>query len=62
MPDQIHVFATLANCGSEEVKSDVQLSIDGDVIAVKSVTVPPAKLSENSETADATRALREINW
>jgi hypothetical protein len=40
-PDEINVFATLANYGSEEATCRVQLSLNADVRAVRSVAIPP---------------------
>lgn len=40
-PEEINVFATLANYGPGAAACDVQLSINNNVRAVKSVTVPP---------------------
>jgi hypothetical protein len=48
-PDEINVFATLANYSAEEINRDVQLSINEDVRAVRSVTVPPQKTDSNSD-------------
>jgi len=42
-PEEINVFATLANYGQEAVTSDVQLSINGNVHAVRSVNIPPRR-------------------
>ncbi len=39
-PEQVEVFASLTNYGVEPVTRDVQLAIDGNVHAVRSVTVP----------------------
>jgi len=39
-PDQIDVFASLANYGIEEVTRDVQLAIDGDVRTIRTVAIP----------------------
>jgi len=39
-PDEINVFASLANYGSTKVTCDVQLSINNDVRAIKTVTIP----------------------
>jgi hypothetical protein len=49
-PDEINVFATLANYGSEEINSDVQLSINSDVRAVRSFTIPPRNKNSGSDT------------
>ena len=42
-PEQVEVFASLANYGAEPVTRDVQLAIDGNVQAVRSVTIPAAR-------------------
>ena len=47
-PEEINVFATLANFGPDAAGCDVQLSINNNVRAVKSVTVPSA--IDNDET------------
>jgi hypothetical protein len=39
-PEQIDIFASLANYGTESVTRDVQLGINGDVRSVRSVTIP----------------------
>jgi len=39
-PADVEVFATVTNYGEQEVVTDVQLSLNGDVRAVRSVTVP----------------------
>ncbi|MBN2271661.1 MAG: VWA domain-containing protein [Sedimentisphaerales bacterium] len=39
-PDEVEVFATVANYDAEPVTTDVQLSVNDDVRAVKSVTIP----------------------
>ncbi len=38
--EQVEVFATVSNYGGEPVATDVQLSVDGDVRAIRSVTIP----------------------
>ncbi|MEJ2701202.1 MAG: VWA domain-containing protein [Sedimentisphaerales bacterium] len=48
-PEEINVFATLANYGPDAARCDVQLSINGDVRAVKSVTVPPQKAGDDAD-------------
>jgi len=50
-PEEINVFATLANYGPDAASRDVQLSINNDVRAVKSVTVPPRRAGDDAETA-----------
>jgi hypothetical protein len=42
-PEQVEVFASLANYGTGAVTRDVQLAVNGDVRAVRSVTIPPAQ-------------------
>ena len=49
-PDQVEVFATVANYGQTQVTCDVQLSFDNDVRAVRSVTIPPAKTDNASKS------------
>jgi len=39
-PDRVDVFATVVNYGVKPVTTDVQLGIDNDVLAVKTVTIP----------------------
>ena len=48
-PEQIEIFASLANYGVEPVTRDVQLGINGDVRAVRSVNIP----GRSAETEDA---------
>ncbi len=50
-PEQIEVFASLANYGAESVTRDVQLGVNGDVRAVRSVTVPGRQTDSESETS-----------
>ncbi len=45
-PEQVEVFASLANYGGTAVTRDVQLGVDGDVRAVRSVTIPAAQAGE----------------
>ncbi|MCF7955035.1 MAG: VWA domain-containing protein [Phycisphaerae bacterium] len=40
-PQQIDVFATVANYDTEMAVTDIQLSIDGDIQAVKNISLPP---------------------
>ena len=47
-PDEVNVFATLANYDAAPITCDVQLSINNNVRAVKSVTVPPLRVDESS--------------
>jgi len=48
-PDEVNVFATLANYGPAPITCDVQLSINNNVRAVKSVTVPPLRTDDSSD-------------
>ncbi len=48
-PDHVEVFATLINYGPDSVTSDVQLSINNNVHAVRSVTVPGKKIDDSTE-------------
>ena len=49
-PEEVNVFATLANYGPEAANCDVQLSINNNVRAVKSVAVPPRKVDVDADT------------
>jgi len=48
-PEEVNVFATLANYGATPVTCDVQFSINNNVRAVRSVTVPARSTDEASE-------------
>jgi hypothetical protein len=48
-PEEINVFATLANYDTAPITCDVQLSINNNVRAVKSVTVPPQRTDKSSD-------------
>ena len=39
-PEQLDIFASLANYNADEVTRDVQLAIDGDVRTIRTVTIP----------------------
>lgn len=45
-PEQVEVFASLENYGSEPVERDVQLGINGNVKAVRSVRIPGRETPE----------------
>ena len=47
-PDELNVFTTLANYDTKKTTCDIQLSINDDVQAIKTVTVPPRKTQNNS--------------
>jgi hypothetical protein len=49
-PEEVNVFATLANYCAEPITCDVQLSINNNVRAVKPVTVP-ARIADDSSDA-----------
>lgn len=48
-PDEVEIFATVANYDPEPVTTDVQLSINDDVRAVRSVSLPAAKGEDGSD-------------
>jgi len=50
-PEQVNVFATIANYHAEQLTCDVQLSINGDVSTVRPVTVPGREVSEAGNTS-----------
>jgi hypothetical protein len=45
-PEQVEVFASLENYGSEPVERDVQLGVNGNVHAVRSVQIPGREAAE----------------
>ena len=47
-PEEVDVFATVANYGDAVITHDVQLSINDNVRAVRSVTVPAAKSGQDA--------------
>jgi hypothetical protein len=49
-PENIEVFASLANYGTEAVTRDVQLGINGDVRAVRSITIPGCQTDSEGAT------------
>ena len=46
-PDEISVFATIANYDTAQTTCDVQLSINNNIQAIRAVTIPPQKTSDN---------------
>jgi len=48
-PDQVNIFATVANYTDEAIATDIQLSLDGDVRTVRTVTVPPRNTEGGSD-------------
>ncbi len=50
-PEQVEVFASLANYGTEQVTRDIQLAINGDVRAIRSVTIPARQTGTGAETS-----------
>jgi Mg-chelatase subunit ChlD len=48
-PEEVDVFASLANYSDASITSDVQLIVNGDVRAVRSVTIPPAGSGTGSD-------------
>ncbi len=48
-PEQVEVFSTVANYGASPVTCDVQLSVNADVRALKSVTIPAKSAVDGSE-------------
>jgi len=45
-PEQVEVFASLENYGSEPVERDVQLGINGNVRAVRTIRIPARETTE----------------
>jgi len=50
-PEQVEVFTSLANYGPTQVTRDIQLGINGDVRAIRSVTIPARQSDTNGETS-----------
>jgi len=50
-PEEVEVFASLANYGAEPVTRDIQLGINGDVRAVRSVTIPARQAGTDAQDA-----------
>ncbi len=50
-PEQVEVFASLENYGSEPVERDVQLGISGNVHAVRTVRIPARETTEAGKPA-----------
>jgi len=48
-PEKVDVFATVANYGLSSVTCDVQLSVNADVRALKSVTIPAGSARNGAE-------------
>ena len=48
-PEQIEVFASLENYGGEPVERDVQLGINGNVHAVRSIRIPACEAMETGK-------------
>lgn len=51
-PDEVNIFAALANYGAKAATCDVQLSINDDVRAVRSVTIPASKADDASNATE----------
>ena len=56
-PERVDVFATVANFGLQPATLDVQLSLDGDIRAVRSVTIP----GRSAPHGDATPAPGKVS-
>ena len=61
-PDEINVFVSLANYGSTKVTCDVQLSINNDVRAVRSVTIPARKTDSTPANETKNSKLKTQNY
>ncbi|MEN6575549.1 MAG: VWA domain-containing protein [Phycisphaerales bacterium] len=48
-PQEVEVFASLANFGTDPVTRDVQLTIGGNVHAIRSVTIPGCEVQAGDE-------------
>jgi hypothetical protein len=45
-PTEVQVFARLANFGPEPVNADVQMSVDGRIVAVRGTALPPERWTD----------------
>ena len=54
--EQVNVFATLSNFAREPVTCDLQLSIDGDVRAVRTVQIPAAEIPDKQQSVSPGKA------
>ena len=50
--NEVAVFATLANFSDEAVDCEVQLSLNGDIRAVRAVQAPPRKVAQQTNLPD----------
>lgn len=55
--EEVSVFAGLVNYGQDEADCDLQLSVDGNVRAVRPVTVPPASADGKPGSVSASYSL-----
>ena len=46
--EEVNVFAALANYGPEAVNCDIQLSVNGDIHAIRKIAIPGATLEEKT--------------
>ncbi len=58
--DQIQVFASLAHFGETPVTCDVQVSVNQDIVAVREVTLTPARVDANGVGIMPGRASVEV--
>ncbi|NQV32268.1 MAG: VWA domain-containing protein [Phycisphaeraceae bacterium] len=58
--DQIQVFASLAHFGETPVTCDVQVSVNQDIVAVRAVTLTPARADANGVGVMPGRASVEV--
>ncbi len=61
-PDEINVFVSLANYAGTKVTCDVQLSINNDVRAVRSVTIPARKTDSTPANETKNSKLKTQNY
>lgn len=56
-PEEVSVFASLANWSQSETTCDVQLSLDGNIRAVRTIKLPAAKETKAANQPDGQPAL-----
>jgi hypothetical protein len=51
-PDELEIFASVSNYGDKVLNTDLQLSIDNDVKAVKAISVPAAAINNDTKVEE----------
>jgi hypothetical protein len=51
-PDELEVFVSVSNYGDKVLNTDLQLSVDNDVKAVKAISVPASAINDDTKTEE----------